>query len=76
MYILVEYSEMLWQCCRYELALNNDPIVNFNVANVIADSFKIKEKITGQTGNDSTKKVKMMILLKYLKLFLKLNFSG
>ena len=44
MYILVEYNEMLWQYCRYELALNNDPIVNFNVANVIADSFKIKEK--------------------------------
>ena len=42
---------------------------NFIVANVITYTFKIKEKITGQTGNDCTKDVEIMVPLKYLSNF-------
>ena len=60
MYNLVEYidnyskiSEILLQYCRDEQALdNNNAIADFTVSNSITDSFKIKEKITGQTGDN------------------------
>ena len=42
---------------------------NFIVANVITYTFKIKEKITGQTRNDCTKDVEIMVPLKYLSNF-------
>ena len=56
------------QYCNDELDLAaDDTIANF--ANVIADSSKIKEIITGQTGNEGTKNFKIMISLKYLSNF-------
>ena len=35
----------------------------------ITDSFKFKAKITGQTGDDGTKDVEIMVPLKYLSNF-------
>ena len=77
MYNLIEYSdvysktsESLWQYYRDEPALgNNNIIITFpaNINNSIL--FKFKPQITGQTGNDSTKDVKIMVPLKYLNNF-------
>ena len=75
MYNLIEYSDhyskkfgILWPYCRDEPALDaaNGNIVNFTVANSINDSFKTKEKITGQRSNNGTKYIKIMVPLKYL----------
>ena len=73
MYNLIEYSDnyakttgSLWQYCKDIPARdNNDEIIAFDVNN-LSDSFKFKSKITGQTGNDGTKDVKIMVPLKYL----------
>ena len=47
---------ILWQYCRDEPVLADDDVItNFNENNAIADLFKIKEKITGQTGDNGTK---------------------
>ena len=64
MYNLIEYSDnysktsgILWQYCRDEPTVyDNGAITDFTEANAITDSFKIKEKITGQTDNNDTKK--------------------
>ena len=72
-YNLIEYSNnyskipgILWQYCRDEPAVNDDGgFVNF-VANNTTSSFKIKEKITGQTGDYGTKSVEIMVPLNYL----------
>ena len=73
MYNLIEYSDnysktsgILQQYCRDEPAINPDDskIAHFTEANAITDSFKIKEKITGKTGDNGTKKVKIMLPLK------------
>ena len=74
MYNLKEYDDnysqtsgSLWQCHRDEPALNdNDVLVNFPGNSA---SFKFKQKITGLTGNDSTKAVQLMVSLKYLSNF-------
>ena len=76
MYILIEYSGNysktsgnLWKYCKDIPAVNNDgSIVNYDTNND-TDSFNFKEKITGQTGNDGTKCVEIMVLLKYLRNF-------
>ena len=47
---------------------NNGEIVGFNVANA-TDSFNFKAKITGQTENNGTKDVEIMVPLKYFKLY-------
>ena len=47
---------------------NNNAIVDF-VNNNTTDSFKFKEKITGQTSKNRTKNVKIMVLSKYLSNF-------
>ena len=78
-YTLIEYSDnssktsvILWQYSRDEPALDvNDVITDFNVANAITDSIKIKEKITDKTGNNGAKKVGIMVPLKYLSNFKK-----
>ena len=65
-YNLIEYSEnyskilgILWQYCRDELAIdNNGCITDFNEGNAGTNLFKIKEKITCQTGNSGTKMLK------------------
>ena len=76
MYNLIEYSDnysktsgSLWQYCKEIPAVNNaGNIVDFNGANA-TDSFNFKTKITGQTGDDGTKEVKIMVPLKYLSNF-------
>ena len=76
MYNLIEHSDnyakttgSLWQYCKDILAKdNNDEIVDFD-ANNLTDSFKFKAKITGQTGDDRTKDVEIMVPLKYLSNF-------
>ena len=75
-YNLIEYSDnyakttgSLWQYCKDIPARNvNNEIIVFDINNLI-DSFKFKAKITGQTGNDGTKGVEIMVPLKYLSNF-------
>ena len=75
-YNLIEYSDnyakttgSLWQYCKDIPARNNNnEIIVFDVNNP-TDSFKFKAKITGQTGNNGTKDVEIMIPLKYLSNF-------
>ena len=50
-------------------ALADNTNIGFNKANGIIDSLKIKEKRTGQTGNDDTKNFEIMVPLKYLSKF-------
>ena len=58
-------SGTLWQRCRDEPALgDNSDFTNFNVANYTTGSFKIKEKLTGETGDDGAKNVEIIIPLK------------
>ena len=72
-YNLIEYCDNysktsggLWQYCKDIPAINdNGEIVNFNGANA-TDSFNFKVKVTGQTGNDKTKNVKIMVPFQYL----------
>ena len=77
MYNLIEYSDnyakttgSLWQYCKDIPArnANNNNIVIFAEYN-ITDSFKFEAKITGQTGDDGTKDVEIMVPLKYLSNF-------
>ena len=76
MYNLIEYSDdyakttgSLCQYCKDIPARNNNnQIVNF-AANNLTDSFTFKAKITGQTGNNGTKDVEIMVPLKYLSSF-------
>ena len=55
--------------------LNVEPFIKNNdvIIDVLDDSdsasFKSKQKITGQTGNDGTKEVQVMVPLKYLSKF-------
>ena len=76
MYNLIEYSDnyakttgSLWQYCKDIPSRNpNDEIITFD-ANNLADSFKFKAKITGETGNDGTKDVEIIVPLKYVSNF-------
>ena len=73
MYNLIEYSDnysktsgSLWQYCKGIPAVNNDgAVVDFNGANA-TDSFNFKTKTTGQTNNNGTINVEIMVPLKYL----------
>ena len=65
--ILNEYSDnyakttgSLWKYCNA-----NNEITNFTEDN-LTDSFKFKAKIIGETGNNGTKGVEIMVPLKYL----------
>ena len=76
MYNRIEYSDnyakttgSLWQYCKdIPSRNNNNQIINF-AANNRTDSFNFKAKITGQTGNNGTKDVEIMVPLKYLSNF-------
>ena len=76
MYNLIEYSDnyakttgSLWQYCKdMPTRNNNNEITEFTAGNT-TDSFNFKAKITGQTGNDGTKDVEIMVSLKYLNNF-------
>ena len=74
MYSLIDYSDNylntsvgLWQYFRGEPFLNNaGAIVNFFGTNHNSKSFKYKQKITGATGTNGTKNIKIMVPLKNL----------
>ena len=75
MYDLIEYSDnyaetsgSLWQYCLDKPALNNGAIVDFEDGHP-SDSLYFKAKITGQSGNNGTKNVEIMVPLKYLSNF-------
>ena len=78
MYNLIEYSDnyskpsgILFQYCRVEPATNINNIIelnDFNDAN-LTDLFNLKVKLTGQTGDNGTKNVEIMVPLKYLSNF-------
>ena len=56
----------MWHYCKDIPAVNdNGDIVEFNGANG-TDSLNYKTKITGQTGDNGTKEVEIMVPLKYL----------
>ena len=76
MYNLIVYSDnyakttgSVWQYCKdIPARYANDEITEFRRGNT-TDSFKFKAKITGQTGDDGTKDVEIMVPLKYLSNF-------
>ena len=76
MYNLIKYSDnyaktlgSFWQyCLDIPAVYNNNAIVHF-VDNNLTDSFNFKIKTTGKTGDDGTKDVEIMVLLKYLSNF-------
>ena len=76
MYNLIEYSDnyaktsgSLWQYCKDIPPLNDDnEIIDFRENNN-TNSFNFKAKITGQTGDNGTKDVEIMVPLKYLSNF-------
>ena len=76
MYNLIEYSDnyskisgSLWQYFKDIPGLNNDnAIVDFTNAN-LTDSFNFKAKVTGQTDDNGTKDVEIMVPIKYLSNF-------
>ena len=76
MYNLIEYSDnyakttgSLWQYCKDIPARNNNnEFIEFTGGN-LTDSFNFKVKFTGQTGNNETKNVEIMVPLKYLSNF-------
>ena len=76
MYNLIEYSDnysktsrSLRQYCKdIPAGDKSNAIVNF-AENNLTDSFNFKIKITGQTRDDGTKNVGIMVLLKYLSNF-------
>ena len=76
MYNLIEYSDnyakttgSIWQYCKdIPARINNDEIIIFRFNNT-TDSFNFKAKITGQTRDDGTKDVEIMVSLKYLSNF-------
>ena len=77
MYNLREYganyskkSGRLWQYFRDKPDLdNNNAIMDFPADNNGSALFKFKTKIAGETGNDKTKDVKILVPLKYLSNF-------
>ena len=76
LYNLLEYSPgyektsgSYWQYCKDIPAVDdNNAIFNFTDNN-LTDSFNFKVKMTGQTGDDGTKNVEIMVPLAYLSVF-------
>ena len=74
MYNLIEYSDsyskisgcLLQYCKDTPVVKNNNSIANFTENN-LTDSFNVKVKMTGQTGDNGTKIV--MVSLSYLSVF-------
>ena len=69
MYHLIEYrdnyskrSRVLWQFCKDVPTVDtNGAITNLTEANAATESFKLTVKLTGQTGNNGTRYVKIMV---------------
>ena len=75
-YNLIEYSANysitsgnLWQYCKDVPAVDNNNAMASFAENNLTDSFTFKVKMTGQTGDDGTKNVEIMVPLKYLSNF-------
>ena len=75
MHNLTEYSDShsktygsLWQYCKDIPAVNNNNAIFNFTNNNLTDTFNFKVKMTGQTGDNGTKNVKM-VPLKYLSNF-------
>ena len=76
MYNLIEYSDnyakttrSLWQYCKDIPARDNNNLIAEFTAGNLTDSFNFKAKITGQTRNNGTKNIAIMVLVKYLSNF-------
>ena len=76
MYNLTECSDnysktsgRLWQYCKDIPAVDNNNVIVNVAENNLTDSFNFKAKVTGQTGDDGTKNVEIMVPLKYLSNF-------
>ena len=76
MYNLTECSDnysktsgRLWQYCKDIPAVDNNNVIVNVAENNLTDSFNFKAKMTGQTGDDGTKNVEIMVPLKYLSNF-------
>ena len=65
--IMQKKTGSLWQYCKDIPARNANGEIF--AENNTTDSFKFKAKITGQTGNNGTKDVEIMVPLKYLSNF-------
>ena len=77
MYNLIDYSDSyskisgrLWQFYGDEPPLgDNNVITDFPANNNNSNSFKFKQKITGETNNNWAKDVEIVVSLKYLSNF-------
>ena len=76
MYNLIEYSDnyaktsgTLWQYLLDIPPLDNNNRIAFSTEAYLNDSFNFKAKITGQTGDNGTKDVEIMVPLDYLSNF-------
>ena len=76
MYNLIKYSDKysktsgrLWQYSKDIPAVNNDNVILHFTNDKLTGSFDFKVKMTGQTANNGTKNVEIMVPLKYLSNF-------
>ena len=76
MYNLIEYNDnyakttgSLWQYSKDIPARNDNNEIIVFTRNSLTDSFNFKVKFTGQTENNGTKNVEIMVPLKYLSNF-------
>ena len=76
MYNLIEYSDnysktsgSLWKYCKDIPVINNNNVIANFTNNNLTDSFNFKVKMTGQTVDNGTKNVEIMVPLKYLSNF-------
>ena len=68
--IIQKHLEFYSNIVHNVLTVNsNCAILDFNADNTITDSFKIKEKVTGKTGNNSRTDVEIIVPLKYISNF-------
>ena len=68
-YNLLEYSHNYSKTYKDIPAVDNNVIVKNNAENNLAHSFNFKVKMTGQTRDDGTKNIGIMVPLKYLSNF-------
>ena len=63
------YSKKIWSIFQYCWGVmvvdNKGGVTDFTEA-IVIDSFNLKEKLTGQTGDNGTKNVEIMVPAKYL----------
>ena len=76
MYNVIECSDnysktsgSLWQYCKNIPARDANNVIEEFTGGNTTDSFNFKAKITGQTGNNGTKDVEIIVPLKYLSNF-------